>query len=351
MCDTQKLRVVVANPLPESLCQLIEQAEPRIELVRDQTLLPPMRWYADYEGDPAFKRTPEQEAKFEALINSADILYGIPNVSPTALANVVRSNPQLKWVQIMAAGGGGQVKAAQLTEQELARVKFTTGSGAHAQALAEYALFGLMCGAKDFARLQQQKQDKVWSGRWAMKQLSAQKILVLGLGNIGLEVAHKAKLLGATVYGVDRKLGTLPHIDKIFLPENLVEVVKEVDAIVNTLPGTEFTHHLLSHTIFANVKNDTTLVSVGRGTVIDESALIPALKTGKIGLAVLDVFEQEPLEKNSELWRLNNVIISPHTAANNRSEETFIAQLFIQNLSKFMRGEPLINLVNTIEFY
>lgn len=346
-----KLRVVVANPLPENLCKMIEQSIPDIELVRDQSLLPPMRWYADYEGDPNFKRSPEQQKRFESLVNSADILYGIPQVSPVELAKVIRANPKLKWVQIMAAGGGGQVKAAQLNQAELERVKFTTGSGAHAHALAEYAIFGLMCGAKDLVRLNQQKQRQEWSGRWAMKQIAAQKILVLGLGNIGMEVVNKAKALGATVYGIDKQLNLRNGIDKIFSPEDINEAVKDVDAIINTLPGTDFTYHFVSKEVLKHVKNGITLISVGRGTVIDESALIPALKDGRIGLAVLDVFEKEPLEKNNELWYLDNVIISPHTAANNSNEEKFIAELFIKNLKKFINNEQMINLVNTVDFY
>ena len=93
---TSTLRVVVASPLPEKLCRLIEQAEPRIELVRDQSLLPPMRHPADYTGDPAFTRTPAQQAEFDRLVDSAEVLYGIPDVDPAALRRTVRANPALR---------------------------------------------------------------------------------------------------------------------------------------------------------------------------------------------------------------------------------------------------------------
>ncbi|MDR1431029.1 MAG: hypothetical protein LBI99_02790, partial [Propionibacteriaceae bacterium] len=120
----KQLRVVVATPLPESLCEQIEAALPRIHLVRDQSLLPPERWAADFSGDPTFRRTAEQQSAFEQLIDSADVLYGIPDAKPTALTRAVRANPGLKWVQIMAAGGGAQVKKACLSAEELSRVIF-----------------------------------------------------------------------------------------------------------------------------------------------------------------------------------------------------------------------------------
>ena len=100
-------------PWPNS-CQLIEKREPRIELIRDQSLYPPMRHPADFTGDPRFSRTPSQQRAFEEMLDSADALYGIPDVDPAALKRTADANPDLRWVHTMAAGGGGQVKAAGL---------------------------------------------------------------------------------------------------------------------------------------------------------------------------------------------------------------------------------------------
>jgi phosphoglycerate dehydrogenase-like enzyme len=245
LTHTDRLRVAVATPLTEELCALVERLEPRVEMVRDQSLLPPMRWAGDFQGDPAFRRTPEQQAAFEALLDSADVLYGIPDVEPTALARAVRANPRLRWVQTMAAGGGAQVKAAELAPDELERVTFTTSAGAHAGPLAEFAVFGLMAGAKHLPRLIAQRSERLWSARWAMGQLSEQTILVVGLGHIGLEVARKVSALGARVIGVHRRQLDAPGVERIVGPEQLAEVAPTVDGVVVTLPGTEATFQLL----------------------------------------------------------------------------------------------------------
>ncbi|ROR97746.1 phosphoglycerate dehydrogenase-like enzyme [Salana multivorans] len=345
------LRVVVATPLPDDLCALVREREPRLELVVDQSLLPPKRWAADYEGDPAWSRTPAQQAAFDALLDSADVLYGIPDVRPAALRRAVRANPRLRWVQVMAAGGGAQVKAAGLTAEELRRVAFTTSAGVHAGPLAEFAVFGLLAGAKHLPRLQELKARREWAGRWPMEQISDATVLVLGLGGIGSAVADKLVALGARVYGVAREATAVDGIARVLGPDELPEVIGEVDAIVNTLPGTAATERLLSADLLAAVRPGVTLASVGRGTVIDEDALVDALRDGRVGFAALDVFAVEPLPQDSPLWTLPNVVIAPHTAGNSDHEERLVAELFLDNARRFIDGEPMRNVVDTVEFY
>ena len=116
---TEPVRVIVATPLAPELVARIAAVDPRVEVVAEQDLLPPMRHPADFDGDPSFHRTPEQQARFEALVDSADVLYGIPDVKPAQLARTVAANPKLQWVQVMAAGGGGQVMAADLDRKSV----------------------------------------------------------------------------------------------------------------------------------------------------------------------------------------------------------------------------------------
>jgi phosphoglycerate dehydrogenase-like enzyme len=349
--SAQRLRVVVATPLPEELCELIERLEPRIDLIREQELLPPMRHPADFAGDPSFERSPSQQAAFEALVDSAEVLYGIPDVDPKALARTASANPDLRWVQIMAAGGGGQVKAAGLDDAQLERIAFTTSAGVHGGPLAEFAVFGVFAGAKTLPRLLQQQRDHEWTGRWTMSQVSEQTVLVAGLGGIGREVAAKLSALGATVIGTSRHDVSVPGVSRIIHPDAIADVVGEVDAIVTTLPGTAATERLLGEQVFQAVKPGVTVVNVGRGTVIDEDALIAALQDGRVGFAALDVFAVEPLDAASPLWDLPNVLVSPHTAALNGAEERLIAELFADNATRFLDGRELRNRVDTIEFY
>ncbi len=346
-----RLRVAVAAPLSEENRARIRESEPRIDLVVDQELLPPMRWPADFAGDPAWRRTPRQQRAYEVLLDSADALYGIPDVDPSALARVVRANARLRWVHTMAAGGGSQVKAAGLDDEELARVAFTTSAGVHGQPLAEFAVFGVLAGAKDLPRLSRQQRAHEWSGRWTMGQVSEQTVLVLGLGGIGRVVAGHLHALGARVIGTSRKDVGAPGVFEVVHPERLVEVAPMVDAVVNTLPGTAATEHLLDKRFFDTLRPGATLVNVGRGNVVDEAALIDALDTGRVGFAALDVFETEPLAADSPLWDHDHVLVSPHTAALSAAEDRLIAELFAANATRFLDGHGLLNRVNTVEFY
>ena len=349
--NTDRLRVVVATPLAEQLCQLIEKQEPRIELIRDQSLYPPMRHPADFAGDPGFSRTAGQQRAFEAMLDSADALYGIPDVDPAALKRTADANPDLRWVHTMAAGGGGQVKAAGLDPAQLQRIVFSTSAGVHGGPLAEFAVFGVLAGAKDLPRLLAQQRDHTWSGRWQMRQVAEMTVLVVGLGGIGAEVARRLSGLGATVVGTSRHHRPVDHVDRLIRTDQIAATVPDVDAIVLTLPGTAATERLIGAAVLAAVKPGTILVNVGRGTVVDEDALLAALRDGRIGFAALDVFVAEPLPADSPLWDEPNVLVSPHTAALNAAEDRLIAELFAANASRLLNGEQLRNVVDTVDFY
>ncbi len=351
MSSDTRLRAVVATPLSEEDAERILQLEPRLELVRDQALYPPMRHPADFSGDPAFRRTPEQQQAFEAMVDSADVLYGIPDVDPAALRRTVEANRRLRWVQTMAAGGGGQVKAAGLTAEQLERIAFTTSAGVHGGPLAEFAVFGLLAGAKDLPRLQAQQQTHEWSGRWQMRQVADMTVLVAGLGGIGTEVARRLAALGCRVVGTSRQRRPVEHVDRVIGPEEILAVVGEVDAIISTLPGTAATEGLIGAEVLAAVRPGTILVNVGRGTVIDEVALVAALADGRIAFAALDVFATEPLPTDSPLWDSPSVLVSPHTAALDAAEDRRIAELFAANATRLLDGEPLANRVDTVDFY
>ncbi len=345
------LRAVVAVDLPEPQCRLIEELEPRLELIRDHRLYRPMRGPADWSGDPTCSRSGEQQEAFDAMVDSADVLFGIPDVDSSALARTVAENPRLQWVHATAAGGGSQVKAAELPREALNRVLFTTSAGVHGRTLTEFALFGLLAGAKGLPRLQDQQRRHFWSDRWEMKQLNQMTVLVIGLGGIGSEVAATLHALGATVLGASRSGSPVHGVSHVVPVDRLSEVVHTVDAVVTTLPGTASTEGLLGEGFFAALRDGAILVNVGRGTVIDERQLLAALDDGRVGFAALDVFAVEPLPAESPLWDHPRVLVSPHTAALDSGEEDRIARLFAENARRLIDGEELINTVDTMEFY
>jgi phosphoglycerate dehydrogenase-like enzyme len=346
-----RLRVVASTPISEELIDRVVRAEPRIDFVRDQSLLAPQRFAGDHAGDPSFRRTPEQQQAFEDLVDSAQALYGVPDEQPAALRRTVRNNEGLLWVHTMPAGGGSQVKAAQLTDDELNRISFTTSAGVHAEPLAEYAVFGLLAGAKTLPRLLKQQRDIHWTDRWEMGLLSQQRILLVGLGGIGRVVAAKLAALGVTVVGTSRSGTPVPGVHEIVHPDDLADAARDVDGIVVSLPGTAATEGLVDAKVLRAAKPGFTFVSIGRGTVIDEPALIDALRDGHMGFAALDVFASEPLAVDSPLWTDPKVLISPHTAALNSAEDRLIAGLFAENATRYLDGRPLRNRVDTVEFY
>jgi phosphoglycerate dehydrogenase-like enzyme len=346
-----RLRVVVATPLSAELIDRIQQLEPRLDLVHDPSLLPVSRFPGDHTGDPSYRRTPAQQLAFEQLVDTAEALYGVPDEDPAQLRRTAAANPALRWVQTMPAGGGGQVKAAALSGEELARIAFSTSAGVHAEPLAEFAVFGVLAGAKSLPRLLKQQAAVEWSERWVMPLISEQRVLVVGLGNIGRATATKLAALGATVAGVSRRAVELPGVHRIIPPAELTEAVADFDAVVVTLPGTAETESLIDARVFSALSPGTTVVNVGRGTVIDEPALVDALESGRVGFAVLDVFAAEPLAASSPLWRHPRVLVSPHTAGLNPAEDRLIAELFADNAGRLLDGRELINRVNTVEFY
>ncbi|TFD46914.1 D-2-hydroxyacid dehydrogenase [Cryobacterium frigoriphilum] len=349
--SASRLRVVMATPLDQELCDLIVALEPRIDLVWEPSLLPVSRFATDYRGDPDFRRTPDQQHRYESLIDSADALYGIPDLNATALHRTVNANPSLRWVQTMAAGGGGQVKAAALSIDDLQRVRFTTSAGVHGRPLAEFALFGLLAGAKMLPALQAQQRNHDWPARREMHHLAEQTILVLGTGGIGREVIRLLGAFGVRVLATSRQATAIDGVDEVVHPDDLAGVLPEVDGLVVTLPGTDATAGLVGETLLAAIKPGATLVNVGRGSVVDERALLAALGRGQIGYAALDVFEHEPLADSSPLWDLPNVLVSPHTAALTAAEPRLIAELFARNAGHLLDGQPMLNLVDTVEFY
>lgn len=330
---------------------MITDVDPSVELLADDALLPPQRFPGDHDGDPAYRRTLEQQRAFEALLGEAEVCYGIPDLDPALLATVLRANPKLRWVQTMAAGGGASVRQAGLTSDELARVTFTTSAGVHGPTLAEFALFGILAGAKDLPRLLALQAERRWADRWAMRQVHEQTVLIVGLGGIGAETARLVKGLGATVLGVKRTPGAVPFVHEVHGTEDLPALVGRADAIVFTLPGTDATEGMYDRDLIAATKPGAVVVNVGRGTVIDEPAMIEALQSGHLASAYLDVVAAEPLPADSPLWSMRQVVLAPHTAALSPLEDRRIATLFADNLRRYLDGQPLRNVVDTNDFY
>lgn len=344
------MRLVITNPHPADEVDRLAALEPRLEVVYPGELLGPVDILVG-RNDPAFRRTPAQQAEYERLIDSADALLGVPEQTGAALARTVAANPGLRWVHTIPAGGGQQVKAARLPAEALARIVFTTSAGVHAEALAEFALFGVLAGAQHLGRLRADQDARVWGEHRLVGSVRDSTVLVVGLGSIGRAVAAKLAALGARVVGIHRRAVEVPGVAEVRPVEEFGEAAATADAIVLALPGTERTERMLDARVLAAARPGVTIVNVGRGSTVDEEALVEALRRGRVGTAVLDVTAVEPLASDSPLWAFPQVLISPHTAALSGGEARGITDLVAENARRLLDGEPLLNVVDTVEFY
>ncbi|MDR2619948.1 MAG: D-2-hydroxyacid dehydrogenase [Propionibacteriaceae bacterium] len=344
-----KLKTVIGSTPSADVLERLRN-DPAIDLVYVKELYAPQRFVSDWEGDPTFQRSAEQQAQYEQLLSEAEVLFGIPDSRPSLLRKIVPLNPQLKWVHTMAAGGGGQVRMAKLDPADLARITFTTSAGAHAKTLAEYAVFGVLCGAKELPKLQSLQREHVWGTRWATKHIDEMTICVVALGEIGRQVADYFLHMGAQVIGVNRSVREVPGVE-VHGVDELAACAARSDAIINCLPGAVGTEKLISAEVLAAAKPGVIIVSLGRGSCIDEEAMIAGLQSGHIGYAALDVVAQEPLDPASPLWDLPNVLISPHTIALSAKEEDRVVDIFLENAHALIAGTPMRNLMNKELFY
>ncbi len=343
--------VTVATPLGAELVARIQGVDGRVEVLHEPDLLPPIRYPGDHRGVEPFVRNRAEERRWQEMLARAEILYGIPGDSPSGLVAAVRSNPRLRWVQGTAAGTGEQVRAAGLSEEELRRVVITSAAGVHAGPLAEFCLLGLLAFTRDLPRLRSDQTDRHWD-HYPVSELRGRTLLILGLGAIGAEVARLAKAFDMHTIGINRSGATTsPDVDEIHPRRALLALLERADAVVITLPHTSETSGLFDAAAVARLKPGSILVNVGRGAVVDESALIEALREHRLRGAALDVFATEPLPRDSPLWELPNVLISPHTAALSIHEDRRITELFVANLRRYLARKPLRKRVDTGLFY
>ena len=347
------VQVLIASPLEAELAARIQAADPRAEVLFEPDLLPPARYPADHRGDPAFRRDADGEARWRALLDRAEVLFGVPGDSADDLAEVVTGLPRLRWVHATSAGAGEQVRRAGLPAEALERVAVTTSSGVHAVPLAEFAILGLLAVAKDLPRLVADQRAKAWPEiREPFRELHGQTLFLVGLGEIGREVARLGKAMGMRTVGFRRSKGPPPEfVDEVHGPDRLAELAGRADAMVVSLPLTEQTAGLVDRATIDRLPPGCIFVNIGRGGVVDEPALIDALRDRRIAGAALDVFATEPLPADSPLWTLPNVLVTPHSAALSARENERIVELFCDNLRRYLDGRPLRKVVEPGVYY
>lgn len=258
-----------------------------------------------------------------------DMVFGEPNLIREMLPELT----QVKWVQATWAG------VEPLLDPSLRRdYVLTNARGVFGGLMSEY-IFGYLLAheRRIFQRAEAQK-NKEWD-KMPIGTLRGKAIGLLGVGSIGAEVARTAKFFGMRVLGYTKGSETSTQVDKYFHGEGLIEFINGLDYLVSILPNTKETQKIIDAKVLNNLPPHALFVNVGRGSAVDESALIEALENDKLAGAVLDVFEQEPLPKEHPFWTTKNLTMTFHTSAPSFPED--IAKVFIENYRLYVEGKPL----------
>lgn len=284
--------------------------------------------------DPS-KPIPEEHTDAEALVAW--------NNSSANLSDATARLPKLRWIQSLAAGPNDVLGAGFSKD-----VAVTSGSGLHNLPVAEHALALLLAACRRTHEMRDLQVQRKWGGHLRgdpkiaanmFSTLRGANILIWGYGNIAKTLTPYLQILGATVKGIAREQGTRDGV-QVFTEAQLPELLPTIDALVMILPGSDATKHALNAERLSYMREHSWVVNVGRGTSVDEAALLQALEKGQIGGAALDVFETEPLPESSPLWTATNCIVSPHAAGNRPlgSED-----LIRENLELLLAGKALKN--------
>src|ERR1700736_4733920 len=250
---------------------------------------------------------------------------------------------KVRWIHSRAAGLDNLL-FPELVESE---VLLTNGSGVFSASLGEFVLAAILYFAKDFRRMVRNQTAGIWEP-FDVQEVGGQTVGILGYGDIGRAVASRVRPMNMRVLATKRHVpeSTHPLVERFYRPEERREMIALCDYIVATAPLTEETRHMISDAEFAVMKPTAVVINVGRGPVIDEVALLRALTTKRIKGAGLDVFEHEPLPAGHLLYKLENVLLSPHCADHTSDWQDQAMRFFLKQYGSFEKGELLQNIVN-----
>jgi phosphoglycerate dehydrogenase-like enzyme len=338
----EREKIFISSPLEaEHVARIQALAPDRVEVLYAPELLPPTRYRNDHKGAP-FTRTAEQAARWEAMLRDATISFDIPS------AEDLKKAAKLRWIQATSTGVGQQVARIGLRDSD---ILVTTARGVHARPLAEFVFMALLAHFRGLAHLQAEQRAHRWT-RYCADEVGGKTLAIIGAGDLARGSAKVAKGLEMQVIAVARDpakvRGHNDLFDEVLPSSSLHAALARADAVVVTVPHTPDTERMIDAAAIAAMRPGVAFVNIARGQVVDEPALIAALRSGHVGFAALDVAEVEPLPADSPLWDLPNVLISPHSASTVDSENARITDIFLQNLRCWLDGrrQEMINVLD-----
>jgi len=337
----EKVNVFVTVPMPDECVKLMTDVDPRVNVIFDKDLIPDQRYPADRRGQ-AMEWTPERDRKWNEYLKEADILFGFDY---RHMDNLRDFAPKLKWVQGTSTGIGPSVVKAGWPEKGIVA---TTASGIHSVPISEFVIMSMLCFEKDIFHLFDLKSQRKHE-RYCTGQLRGKTLGIVGLGKNGRLVATLAAAHGMRVLATKRTTqGYVPQnlgVDQLYAPADIKKMLPQCDYVSMTVPTTPDTYKMMDYEMFKTMKPGAVFINNSMGTTVVQDDLIRAIKEGHLRGAAIDVYEKEPVPADSPLWSMPNVLMSPHSASCCMYEDANIANLFIDNLRRYLDGRPLRNAV------
>lgn len=286
----------------------------------------------------AFTANPREEQ-----LREAEVIIGEPGEEQLLQAE------KLQWLQLSWAGADKYTRMDAFPSQ----VTLTNASGAFGTIISEYVIGAILAQYRGLPYYVRQQQKHIWKNWNQDETILGKKVLILGTGDIGSNIAMRLKAFGAETIGVKRRVNpadSYPNFDEVFSIDLLDDLLPAADIVVCCLPGTAETMGLMDQARFARMKETALFVNVGRGSTVVREDLIRALSAGKLRGAVLDVMDTEPLPEDSPLWDMENVLLTPHIAGPSFGADAHtnrcIWKICTENLERYARGEMLHNIVD-----
>lgn len=290
-------------------------------------------------------------------LEDTEVIIGEPS------AEVLSGAKKLRWLQITWAGADKYVsvlKELARSESSKKDLLFTNASGAFGTIISEYVIGSIISLYRSFPKYWENQSRHIWQKTECPDTIFGKKVLILGCGDIGRNIAHRLKAFDAQTIGIKKHdpsgnaLKAFEDFDALYREEQLDALLPEADIVIGCLPKTKETTGLLNRKRLQSMKKDAILVNVGRGNLIVTKDLCRVLQEGHLKGAVLDVLDEEPLEENSPLWDMRNVILTPHIAGpsiGNDYTERAIWELCMENLERYLKGRKLEHIVDLTEGY
>lgn len=250
--------------------------------------------------------------------------------------NVLKRMAQLRWVQAVTAGVDPWLASPDLSKD----VTLCCARGSHRISMPENILGALFHLTKPYMQVALDQRDSRWTKRLSVP-LAGKTLGILGLGAIGQELARKAEALEMRVIGTKRRLETLPHIAKVYSQEATDEVLGQSDFVLLLLPSTPDTENFINARRLKAMKPSAWLLNFARGALIVDDDLIAAVKSKTIAGAMLDVFREEPLPATHPFWKAEGIHVLPHIGGGHPQRNEAVAEIFVDNVRRFLAGEPL----------